>query len=60
MAAIYRRFGFRAKHGDRPLAIGGRTPGGTVPTDTSRWLINYDWGDNGLRAPFPDHAAVAS
>jgi hypothetical protein len=59
MAAIYRRFGFRAKRPDRPLAIGGRTPRRTVPTDTSGWLINYDWGDNGLRAPFLDHAAAS-
>jgi hypothetical protein len=60
MAEIYRRFGFRARRSDRPLAIGGEGPPRTVPTDTTGWLVNYDWGDNGLRAPFLDHAAVAS
>jgi hypothetical protein len=59
MAAIYRRFGFRARRADRPLAIGGEAPGRTVPTDTTGWLINYDWGDNGLRAPFLDHAVAS-
>ena len=56
MAAIYQQFGFRARRRPRPLAVGDHA----IPTDTSTWLINYDWGDNGLRAPFLEDAAVAS
>ena len=44
--------GFKARSKSRDIAIGGlrKQPGFT--SDTSQWLINFDWGDNGLRAPF--------
>jgi len=44
--------GFSVRSKGRDIAIGGprKQPGFT--TDTSQWLINFDWGDNGLRAPF--------
>ncbi len=48
MQAIYEDFGFRV-HALHPLALGSHHKG-MVPTgaNTYNWLINYDWGDNGL------------
>ncbi len=46
------RFGFRASCSPRPFGIGGLRGGLDLPADTGQWLINFDWGDNGLRAPF--------
>ncbi|MEM9487904.1 MAG: hypothetical protein AAGC55_02105 [Myxococcota bacterium] len=62
MTAIYRRVGFRPHPSPPPLVLGSRRrPGQTgkgaaatppLPDDTTAdWLINYDWGDNGLRRP---------
>ncbi len=58
MAAMFRGFGFRADPVDRPFAIGSGKHPVDLSTDTSRWLINFDWIDNGLRAPFLDQAAA--
>jgi len=59
MTATFRDVGFRADSEERPLAIGSvRRPVDLAP-DTSAWLINLDWIDNGLRAPFLDQAASA-
>lgn len=54
MQKIYEEFGFQAEPEDRPFYIG--TPHGPaeIAPDTSNWLINFDWGDNGLRPPFLD------
>jgi hypothetical protein len=54
MQEIYQRFGFQPEPEDRPFFMG--TPGGPVDIglDTSNWLVNFDWGDNGLRLPFLD------
>ena len=54
MQEIYQRVGFRPERAERTFAMG--TLGGPVdivPT-TSNWLVNFDWGDNGLRSPFLD------
>jgi hypothetical protein len=45
-------FGFKPRRHSRGLAIGGLGKQPPFPEDTSNWLINEDWGDNGLRAPF--------
>jgi hypothetical protein len=51
MREVFRHFGLREIAGERPVFIGGRgTP--PMPQDTSRWLVNFDWGDNGLQPPF--------
>ena len=47
-----RRCGFRAAKSDRPFLMGGLKGSLPISNDTSRWLVNFDWGDNGLRAPF--------
>jgi len=54
MLAALRAFGFRPDPGERRLAIGSARGTVDLPADTSRWLINFDWIDNGLRAPFRD------
>ena len=53
MQRIYSDCGFRAER-ERPFAIGSRRGGAPIAPDTSEWLINYDWTDNGLRPPFMD------
>lgn len=60
MQRIYQTFGFRVSGADRPFAVGSRRGPVTLPDDPSQWLVNYDWGDNGLRAPFLDQVNGAS
>ena len=60
MQALYREFGFRAGKSGRRFAIGGYKQAVTLNPDTSAWLINYDWGDNGLNSPFLNQAATTS
>ena len=57
MARVYLQFGFRASGGERPLAVGSCGGRVELPADTSSWLVNAAWGDNDLRAPFPDQSA---
>jgi hypothetical protein len=57
MQRVYEGFGFRARGADRPFVVGSRRGPVDLPADTSQWLVNYDWGDNGLRAPFLDEGA---
>ena len=52
MQKLFRDFGFRSGRSGRRFAIGGYKQVVTLDADTSAWLINYDWGDNGLRFPF--------
>ncbi len=52
MQEIYRRLGFRCSDNDFLFAMGSLREHVNIPADTSRWLINYDWGDNGLLGPF--------
>ena len=40
-----------------PFAVGSLKGPVALPADPSRWLVNYDWGDNGLRPPFLGEAA---
>ena len=56
MQAIFRSFGFRATSRELPLAMGSLRSSVELSTDTSKWLVNFDWGDNGLRHPFLDDA----
>jgi hypothetical protein len=54
MAEIYVKFGFRRGKKDYPIAIGGLRRKVEISTDTTNWLVNFDWGDNGLLGPFRD------
>jgi hypothetical protein len=54
MAAVYRAAGFRAARRQRAFALGSLRRPVDLSPDTSRWLINFDWTDNGLRPPFRD------
>ncbi|MGB8523751.1 MAG: hypothetical protein WCD43_12350 [Candidatus Acidiferrales bacterium] len=58
MQEIYQRIGFRSERTDRTFAVG--TLGGPVDIEpnTSNWLVNFDWGDNGLRRPFLDESSA--
>lgn len=58
MQALYREFGFRTGKSGRRFAVGGYKQVVTLSPDTSGWLINYDWGDNGLCSPFLDQTAT--
>jgi hypothetical protein len=57
MQRVYQQFGFRARGPDRPFVVGSRRGPVDLPADTSQWLVNFDWGDNGLRPPFLDQGA---
>jgi hypothetical protein len=57
MADIYMKFGFKRGKNDYPMAIGGRNREVNITTDTRNWLVNFDWGDNGLLGPFRDQQA---
>jgi len=52
MRESFRRYGFREATPQRPLAIGGPRCASPIMHNTDEWLVNLDWGDNGLRAPF--------
>lgn len=52
MQSVFKSLGFRSSVTDRPLAFGGLGKTPQLPGDPSRWLVNFDWGDNGLRPPF--------
>jgi hypothetical protein len=54
MMATFHAVGFRSDRTERQLAIGRRGRPCQFSPDTSRWLVNFDWIDNGLRAPFLD------
>jgi hypothetical protein len=59
MRRVFEQFGFKPwLRGDLPFAF--RTlPSGLDPSlSTSKWLVNYDWSDNGLQAPFLDQSAA--
>jgi hypothetical protein len=57
MQELFREFGFRAAAAERLFALGARRHSIDLAPDTSRWLINFDWIDNGLRAPFAGQQA---
>jgi hypothetical protein len=54
MQEIYRQFGFRASTSDECFAIGGYKQDVPLGSDTSTWLVNFDWGNNELQGPFLD------
>jgi hypothetical protein len=59
MRLVFERFGFRPRpwRGELPFAF--RTlPPQLDPSGNSNWLVNYDWSDNGLQAPFLDQPAM--
>jgi len=60
MREAFRRFGFREERPGRPFAVGGlrNAPRPPIPEDSSQWLVNLDWGDNGLRAPFLGNKSI--
>jgi len=49
MQEVYKSVGFK-KDSTHPFALGSLRPGIAPPADaaTSNWLVNFDWGDNGL------------
>ena len=49
MRDAFERFGFRAPAQGRPFTMRARNPRTPLPTAPTGWLVNYDWGDNGLR-----------
>lgn len=58
MQAALRQFGFREIRRDCPLFVGGLGGVPPLPPDTGQWLVNFDWGDNGLRPPFLGRPAI--
>lgn len=60
MREIFQKFGFHPEHEDRPFCIGTLRGPVEIADDTSQWLINYDWGDNGLRPPFLDQGPTGN
>ena len=56
MLKAFRECGFRVAE-YRPLVFFGEAM--NSPQDTGDWLVNFDWGGNGLRGPFPDWTAGA-
>lgn len=54
MQNVYQRFGFVAPRAERDFCLGTLEGPVNIAQDTSSWLVNYDWGDNGLRPPFLD------
>ena len=46
------QLGFIERTNARPFVIGSLLRKPDWPDDTSNWLVNFDWCDNGLRPPF--------
>jgi hypothetical protein len=55
MQRVFHAFGFR-RAGARALAVGTLKGPAPLPPDPGAYLVNFDWGDNGLRRPFLDEA----
>jgi hypothetical protein len=59
MQQVFERFGFkRWLRRDLPFAFRTLPPNFDPSLNTSRWLVNYDWADNGLQTPFLDQRDV--
>jgi hypothetical protein len=58
MAARYRGLGFVAAPQERSFALGSRRRALDWSQNTSRWHVNFDWTDNGLRRPFLDEQSI--
>ena len=59
MQKIFRSSGFREIKVEKKFALGALKKEPDIPTDTSNWLVNIDWNDNGLRSPFLDQKIPA-
>jgi len=58
MQTIFEQAGLKAQQGpDLPFVFRRDQWPFEIPVDASSWLVNYDWGDNGLRHPFLDAAS---
>lgn len=58
MEKIFRAFGFREQRGgDIPFAFRTPPPHVDLSLGASHWLVNFDWGDNGVRPPFRDQGS---
>jgi hypothetical protein len=58
MEKIFQAFGFREQRGgDIPFAFRTRPPHVDLSPGASHWLVNFDWGDNGVRPPFRDQGS---
>lgn len=61
MQQVFESVGFAHKPGwDLPFALGTLRGGFDMAAPVSQWLVNYGWGDNGLRAPFPEQALAGA
>jgi len=58
MLDAFRSLGFRDGKREYPFAVGSLRHAPAMPQDTGKWLVSFDWGDNGLRAPFPGQVAL--
>jgi len=59
MRKVFEQFGFRPRlRGEIPFGFRELPPQLDLYSGTSNWLVNYDWSDNGLQAPFLDQPAV--
>ncbi len=54
----FRQLGFRERTNARPFVIGSLIRKPDWSEDTSRWLVNFDWCDNGVRPPFLGQRAI--
>jgi hypothetical protein len=58
MKKIFQKFGFsEQRRGDLPFAFRTPPPHVDLSLGTSNWLVNFGWGDNGVRPPFRDHGS---
>src|SRR5512135_229700 len=60
MQASFQSFGFRRARVDRAFVMGRLRGDVGLSSDTSNWLVNFDWGDNGLGGSFLDEVDVQS
>jgi len=59
MRKVFEQFGFRpGPRGEIPFGFHKLPPQLDLSSGISSWLVNYDWSDNGLQAPFLDQPAV--
>jgi len=59
MKKIFSFSGFREINEEKKFAIGTLKRRPDIPLNTSNWLVNIDWNDNGLRSPFLDQKMPA-
>ena len=59
MRRVFEQFGFKQRlSGNLPVAFRMLPPHLDPRSGISSWLVNYDWSDNGLQAPFLDQGAM--